>query len=506
MRIPVTTRLAIEDFQSGQVTVPISKTQNVVYGKRADGRIFATQRPGINLEQNASDDVADTQGRGVYYWSAVDATYFVNNDTIYKSNYAGPLGVNITAGTQRVDMFEVGQYLVLIDAENNQGWTIDSTVAGGTTLVEITDVDFPPKQTPARTLAKGGASLNDTMYVYCTDGTIWNSSVEDPTAWAGTDFISSEVFADGGVMMYLHNQHLAAIGNRSIEFFYDAGNETGSPLNARIDIVYDIGAADFHSAWAEANQVFFVGITSSGDAGVYRLSGLKLDKVSDNDLDSLITTAITKDSISVIGSGFSAGGRAFYILTVYSLLSGSIAPAETYVYDNTIGWTTWELMHDGINRCPVVDWTQGVSTRAGEGILSNGDLVSPLDDFNPVDSTEATGWVEDGWVEPGWVTSTSADGTNISMEIIPGPGDFGSRNRKFQGELRWVGIPTSTSQNLLVQWSDEGNDNYNTGSNIDVSNIKNSLSRGGSFYMRNYKMTYAGSEKLEIEALEGDFS
>lgn len=503
MRIPVTTSLTIEEFSGGVITVPVSQTKNCIYGRRASGQIFATQRPGINIFEDASGTVSDIQGRGIIYWDEVDALYFVNNDTVYKSSYGAPLAATMSAGTERVDMFVIGSYLVILDSENNEGWYITS--GASTTLVAISDLQFPPNQTPALTLAKGGAVLNKTLYVPTTNGELWNSDTEDPTAWASTDFIEAEINTDGGVMAYLHNEHIAYFGNRSIEFFYDAANTTGSPLNVRQDISYDIGAADRHSAWADADQVFFIGITSSGDAGVYRLTKFALDKISENDLDSLLTTGLTTNNIQLVGSGFSAGGRSFYILTLYYVSAGSISQVASYVYDSTGGWSVWELEHSGINDFPLVAWTQGVQTRAGQGILANGDIVTVNDDFNPVDSTEASAYVADGYVADGYVVEIEGTGANINMEIITGSGDFKTRNVKYQSELRLVHTATSTADTITVQWSDNGNNNYNTGRTLDLSNLNSRLTRCGRFRTRNFKLTYNGSNKQEIEAIEGEF-
>ena len=503
--IPIVTELAIEEFAGGVVTIPVSMCTNVVYGKRPSGNIFATQRPGINTFEDASATVADAAGRGVYYWGAVGSLYIVNHDTVYRNNYSTPLAVNVTAGTERVEIFEVGDYLMLLDIENNEGWYIDS--AAPTVLAAIADLDFPPNQTPAKTLARGGAELNKTGYVYTTDGEIYNSATEDPTSWALLDVINSEVRADGGVLLSKHTGHLAALGERSMEFFGDIGNPTGSTLSVRQDVVHDIGTVDHNTFYGDANASYFVGKSESGDLGVYLLQNFAISKISEPDLDSLLTMAIIADGVKAVGSGFSAGGRGFYILTLYNINSGVVNPETTFVYDSSTGfWNPWEHASSGIDSLPLVDWTRSGGTRSGTGILSNGDIVTILDDFNPVDSVEAQVYVLTDYVEPGYITDTSASGDIIPMEIITGQGSFGTQNDKFMGNLRIKGTPTTNSQTLTVQWSDEGNDNYNTGRTIDISNPKNKLNRCGKFKTRNFKLSYAGSEQIEIEAIEGDIN
>lgn len=501
--IPIVTSLSIEKFSGGAITIPVSRCTNVVFGKRPSGVIYASQRPSINIFEDASSTVSDAAGRGVYYWNKAGARYFVNDDTVYKDSYSAPLAANISAGTERVEIFEVGDYLVILDAENNEGWYIE--IGASTTLLAISDTAFPPNQTPALTLARGGAELNKTLYVYCTNGEIFNSAVEDPTSWNVLNFINSEVRSDGGVAMFKHSDHLFALGNRSGEFFYDNANPTGSPLNVRQDITHDVGTVDQNTYFGDANASYFVGMTESGDVGVYLLANFSLNKISEPDIDSFLTSAIVTDSVKVVGSGFSSGGRGFYVLTLYNINGGVVTPDTSLVYDSSTGfWNVWELAHDGINDFPLIDWTRSTGTRAGNGILSNGDIVTAADDFNPQDSIEAQVYVLTDYVEPGYISDTSSGGVNIPFEIITGSGSYGTQNDKFMDKVRIKGTPTDTSQLLTVQWSDEGNDNYNTGRTIDLSNPKNKLNRCGKFKTRNFKLSGAFDEQVELEGIEAE--
>lgn len=501
-RIPVTTSLGIDNFSGGVINVTSSSTVNAIFGTYADGRPFATQRPSINIFEDASDTTADAQGRGIYYWDAVGAKYFVNKDTVYKDNYSSPLAVTLTAGTQRVEFFEVGNYLVIVDSENNDAWYINTSA--DTTLAEITDVDFPPKQTPALTLAAGGASLNGKLYVMATDGTIWNSATEDPTSWNALNFTSAEISPDDGVCLAMQGQDLVAVGTRSLEFFYDNANPTGSPLNVRTDIDHAIGTVEFSTVWADGNRVFFVSLNPSGDCNLMMLSNFQIQKIAPSDLDTFITSSIITDSLKVVGSGFSTAGRSFYLLTVYSV-STVVTPYTTVVFDTSSGtWSSWELMHTGINDFPLINWTRSTVTRAGEGILSNGDIVTVADDKNPQDTTKAQVYVVADYVDDGYITDTAGSGENIEMILIPGPQDFGTRQYKYADNLKIVTTPEATTQNITVQWSDEGNDNYNTGRTLDLSNHNNKLTRLSRFRTRNHKLTFSGDEQVEIEAIEFD--
>jgi len=499
--VPITTELSIEEFAGGVITVPQSMCTNIIFGKYPSGNVFATQRPSVNVFEDASVSVADVKGRGVYHSNLIDDRYFVNDGVVYKGSYSAPLAQNITPGTERVDFFEVGDFLVIIDSENNEGWFI---AAGNPVLLQaITDVAFPPNQTPALVLAKGGAELNGTMYVYTTDGQIWNSAVEDPTSWNILDSITSEVRSDGGVALFKHTDHIAALGERSLEFFYDNANPTGSPLNSRTDVSHDIGSVDHNTFFGDSNSSYFCGLTASGDVGVYLLQNFAIKKISKNDIDSLLTSAIVTDGLKVVGSGFSSGGRGFYILTLYNLNGGVIAPDTSVVFDSSTGfWNIWNLDSLGIGQFPLVGWTRSSGKRAGNGILSNGDIITVKDDFKPEDTFEAQIYVDADYVEPGYITDSGSIGVQIPFEIITGSGSFGTQDTKYLGTTRIKGIPTNSSEQLLVQWSDESNQNYNAGRTIDVSNQKNKLNRCGSFKRRNFKLSGAFNERVEIESVE----
>jgi len=502
-RIPVITNLSIDSFSGGVVTKVASSTKNAVFGTYSDGRVYATQRPSINIFEDASATVADEQGRGIYYWNKVDARYFVNKDTVYKGDYSSPLAATMTAGTDKVYFFEVGDYLVIIDPENNEGWTISS--AASTTLVEITAAAFPPKQTPTLQLAKGGVSLNGTLYVGATNGEIWNSAVQDPTSWNILHFTSAEISPDDLVMLDKHADHVAAYGTKSLEFFYDNANPTGSPLNVRSDISHNIGTIDHDTTWSDGKNVYFVSLNPSGDFNVMQMNGFQVGKVSNDDVDTFITSAVIVDNLKMVGSGFTAGGRAFYCLTVYYESSDVVTPLTTLVFDASApAWSFWELAYTDVDRFPVIGWTRSTSTRAGDGMLSNGDIVTVGDDKNPQDSTEAQVYVLADYVDPGYISDTSSSGDNIEMEIVTGQNDFGMRTYKHMDNLRIATTPTPSSQNITVQHSDEGNDNYNTGRTIDLSNENNKLTRLGRFRTRNFKLTYSGDEQCEIEGIECD--
>ena len=500
MRVSLTPDLHINAFTGATITEKDSGITNGIVEKRGDV-LYLTQRPSIDVFEDASVNVADARGRAIYYWDSASDLYFLNNDTIYKNSHASSVSSSPTAGTKKCKFLEVGTELVLLDAENDQGFTITT----GDVVTEITDTDFPPKQTPAVALAYGGAVLDKYLFVLGEDGIIYNSAIGDATTWAALDYLDAERSNDGGQYLGKHHDNIVVYGDRTIEFFYDAANSTGSPLNRRQDVAYQIGCASGESVWEEGDRSFFVGNDFSGSLKVFSLESFSVKKISTSTIDSLITQAVTKDGYYINGSGFSASGHTYYILNIYLTPSDS-SPNTTLVYDDATGlWGEWETTVNGLTKFPLIEWTtrNGTQSRYGEGILFNGDLITVNDNFVPQDTLLASTYVTTGYVATGYVLESGETGTAINLNVRTGQSDGGDDVKKKLPNIRHVGDKTTTSQNLTVKWDKENNSSFNSGVTIDTSKFQR-VNRLGSFRRINFELDYSGTEVLRLEALEGN--
>lgn len=497
-RLPLAVDLKINAFNGATITELESGITN---GIIEDGKL--TQRPSIDVFEDAGTHVADARGRGIFYWDEASALYIINNGTLYKNSQASVLSTAPTAGSKKCKFLVVAGTLLLIDTENSEAFTITT----GGTVTEITDTDFPPKQASPVSLAYGGAILDGYFFVMGTDGVIYNSNLLAPATWDALGFISAERDPDGGQYLGKHHDNLVALGVKTTEFFYDNANSVGSPLNRRQDISYNIGCSNGESVWEEGDRMFFVGVNSSGALGVYTLVNFSIKKVSSSSIDSFLTQAIVKDGYTAVGSGLSAQGHVFYILTVH-LHPDDIIPYITLVFDSSSGlWGEWETSINDITKFPLIDWTTrtGVVPRYGEGILSNGDLITINDNMIPQDTLLATTYVTEGYVETGYISDSGGAGTAITMKSRIGMYDGGADVVKFASDLRHVGDLTTTSQNLTIRWANENNSSFNAGTTVDTSKFSK-IRRMGMFRRRNHEIEYSGDEIVRLEALEGNLN
>lgn len=510
--IAIPTNMGIEKFDGAVITRLSAYIENGVVGTFPNGNKFVTQRPSFSTIEVAADQAVDAMGRGIYFWRLVNNTYICNYDTIYVDGYTTALAAGITAGKDRVYWAELADKLFMLDVEGNAAYYIDD--AAPTTLNTITDADFPDTSL-SYTLADGCAVLDNTLYVLANltannAAYIYGSDLNDMTAWDGNNYITASKNSDRGVYIGKHKDNIFVLGNESLEFFYNAANEVGSPLSARQDLSYNIGCADGQSVFIDNDDVYFVGKSSTSGLGVYRLRNFELEEISISSIDSYLTSSITNEGLSVVGSGLFTQGMLFYILTVYNGEASSMSPQETLVYNSTTGiWTFWEHSSSTVSQFPLVQWVSandvsGANTATGKGIFSNGDWIECRDDFIPSDRSGSSGVFVDDVFVSGTFSETSTLGDAIVMTILCGHNNFDTQNRKSMDQLRPVCDSTEAVQTLSLRWTDDNHVTYTTARTLDLSNANDKLTRLGPFRSRNIELSYSGSEAIRLEGLEAE--
>lgn len=505
MKIPLQANLDIRKFSGAGITEYRSGMTNVTYNS-ADKT--STQRPSIDITEDSTTITAlNDRGRGIYYWENNAKRYIVHDNDVYETTQNSTSVGTISAGTERVTMLEsIGTpRMVILDAENDEGWTMDAA----TTVTKITDAQFPS------TLTHGGVEMDGFLFVMDEDGVIYNSDTLDPTAWRATSFVNAEREPDKGVYLAKHHDHIIALGTRTIEFFYNASNPTGSVLNRRQDISYNIGCASGLSVWEDGDVIFFLGSNPTGQIICYKIENFKVSPVSEGSLSSYFAQLLTVDSIKIQFSGLSFMGKRTLIVTPYVLSGTNILPKISIGYDSVTGlWGFINTAANGHTTLPIMAWTRRtggqnatVSARTGEGILYNGDLITVNDRLLPVDTVLGYSVFEAGVFEAGVFEETSDIGSNIDVIIRTGMNDFDSGYRegsryKFQSKEAVLMESTTSAQTVTIKHSDENSKSFGTGRTVDTSSDRKELFRGGRFMKRNYQLEYSGNEQVYFESLD----
>lgn len=240
-----------------------------------------------------------------------------------------PLG--IIPGVGRVQMthnqFKTG-YQVLVENGQGGGGYVYNTVDD--TFAKITDEGYP------------GSISSDYLDSYLLGveplGRFWfHSNLADATDYNTLDRYEAEAAPDKIVGLAVSQFEVVVFGQRTIEFFFNAGGQTGTFQNRRQSITR--GCASRHTIQKLDNTLFWLG----DDGVVYRMEGYAARPVSTRALEKAISGYNWAEAIAFT---WEDRGHKVYYLTFpdgqtfgYDVVSGLWHRRESF------GINRWRLSH-----------------------------------------------------------------------------------------------------------------------------------------------------------------
>lgn len=559
VRLPLLTSAHIDSFTGATVNNEAGRIYNGIVDKYTSesDRPYVTQRPHISMFIDASATVGvGTKGRGVYFWAINAKRYIVNDDTVYQDDYTTALtvydpgagGAGLTSGTEKVYFAEFATanatYLFIINPEGNQVFVISS--AADTVLINLQDIwtqvgdtgtgapfhasdSWDLKGLPnltgndqdashvglGFTLCHGAVVLDQYLFLGTKEAQIFNSNVGDFLAWDPLGTITCEREEDQLLYIDKSKDHVLGFGERTLEIFYDAANAApASPLSPRADIFYNKGIISGETAWRNGDEIYFLGLDPAGDFHFNIFREYQIEDVSPSTLDSYLKQGRTEAALTPKVVGLSTGHHTYIVLTLYDD-SDPPVPQISWVYDNENNyWYEWETNLLGNIRFALQGWTIRTPETpvVAEGILSSGDLVKVVDNFQPIDTSADLGYFAEDYefdtsAAGGYDAFGAPETSNINMKILISNFDADSTDRKFMHCLKYVGNRTDNSQILFVRWNDDSRMStaWTAQEQIDLS-TRTQINRLGSFERRAFEVEYSGNEQIRIEALESDLT
>ena len=166
---------------------------------------------------------------------------------------------------------------------------------------------------PSGSMVPGTAYFDTYVFVMTEDGKIWNSQPNDPTKWDALDFITAEAEPDKGVALAKHFNYLVAFGQWSTEFFYDAGNATGSPLLPNQTMRIEFGCANGDSVVEMQQTVVWVAVGRNTGRTVLMLDGTRPVQISDVSVERILNQSNLEN---VRAYSLKISGHYFYVLNL----------------------------------------------------------------------------------------------------------------------------------------------------------------------------------------------
>jgi hypothetical protein len=345
-----------------------------------------------------------------------------------------------------------------------------TTITGGPTVSAQASASlnsFPANPVPGLVYLDG--------YVFAMDsqGQIWQSDNENPTAWGALNYTSAKSEADNGKAIARHLNYIVAFKEWTADFFFDAGNATGSVLSINQSAHMEIGCADGNSIQNPEQTLIWMGNVIEGGRGIYMLNGLSPGKVSTKAVETFLNASNLSGTYSWL---YKIAGHTLYglVLTDQNV---------TLVYDiQENEWHVWTTSKDNIGggenyfECSFV--TQFPYNSGSFYVLDavNG-LVFTLSPTNYVDPFGP-----------------------IRMRIVTDRMDFNTFAFKVGSALTIFG--DQINDVMQVRHTE---DDYNTWSqyrNINLNLQKPCLYQLGRFRRRAYEFLYTGNNPLRLEKVD----
>ena len=344
----------------------------------------------------------------------------------------------------------------------------------GGAWTQITDGDFPPNIGTPEPITPYIAHLDGYMFVMSTNGKIWNSDVNSIANWTASSYITAQAAADNGTAIARYKDYIVAGGTRSIEFFYNAGNPTGSVLSPVANSVINIGVAradnNIPTMRTIGDTLYFIGV-DSGVYGFYQLAGNQAKKISTQAVDKFFSPG--DDLVLGIAGGFMLNEKRHIMFNSVSNGTKNFC----YCIDNDFWWTlTLASQAKSINA--IVSGTVSGDARTYFNNYSAAANVYRFDD-----------------------TDFRDDSSAYTMTVRTNGLDFDTDEEKFVSDI-WLNADTQASGTATLEKSDDDYGSWQTLGTFDMTKHEKRITRCGSHRgERAYRLTHSANTAFRARSL-----
>lgn len=418
---------------------------------------------------------------GIHYWDATTRLVVVSTKHIgiWDSSTGGLISdtaytgfTNTTVGVNFVEfLYTAGTSTLII----SDGFTFGELNAANV-FTECVDPDRPSQFNNFPVFMDGYLFLSQ------DNGNIVNSDLNNPLSWSPSNFISADSYPDRLKGLARVGTYLVALGSQSCQWYYDAGNPTGTPLAIVQGATQQIGY--IQGLVSGENEIYFVGKGAKGAASVYKIAGLKItDLGSPTARRWLNTTSVSNNNRGHI---ITMNGHRFFMV----ILNRDNSPIQTYLMD--LENNMWSSM------------TLGADTAGAFFFSSTQAFVQNI----TASYAQSTTWlsVYGARTVLGFRSDLYKDSNvNYTVKFTTQPQDFGTYRIKFGARLLLACDQTASSSLCSVSWSDNDLTTFSTPRTVDLQYQYTQLYALGSFRKRSWQITYTDAFPMRWRSIELDY-
>lgn len=375
----------------------------------------------------------------------------------------------VAAGTSDVGFC---QYLTSTNTTSvifTDGTTL-SQVSTAMALTVCADADLPTPHLPIPVFFDGYLLL-----VKANTNDCYNSDLDLPLSWTPGNFISAEKNPDVLTGISTINDYFVLLGSESIEFFYDAGNPTGTPF-ARNDTFIKLNG--FYSGLTKyGNSLVLISTPDSGTPDISILDNFTLKSVGNQAIRRRL--ASFGNSTAWVGNIIPSNGTNLYIFQ---------QPGQKayYIDLNTGLWGLYNWANTG--GFPIVNSenaaTAGISSFF---VMSNSIAIYYIN---------STGLYTDA-------------GVVFTATVVTDKERFDTHNQKFISSLSiWADRcdDVVSSNPINVSFTTDDYQTYSTPRSVELNHERVNLQQWGRFRYGAFKITHQVAAPFKLYKLQADMN
>lgn len=389
----------------------------------------------------------------------------------------------------------------------------------------------------------GTVYLDGFYYIMDTNSRIWGSNLDDLVNWASTNLVTANQAGGSAVALARSQNYIVAFKDLTSEFFYNAGNASGSPLSPVPNAFTQIGCAQGFSIQDIEGAVFWISRSEAAGRGVHMMRGMDQQKVSTPDVDRVLNAS---DLTTVYSGSINLDGHRLYIISI-------VNEDLTLAYDmDSQRWYEWSLYAAAAN-VNVTSITRSGTlvtvTCSGAHGLADGDPATiagavqteynGLQQVNVVSSTVFTYEIATTPATPatGTITVTPYAETyykyvmmagyqnyNVALHVSDGemylidpethlddglPINFLTRSQRLDGgtlDYKRMSRATLISDRLastaMIRYSDDDAQTWSKFRQVNLADAEPMIRRVGAFRRRQMEVRHVKNALVDMQAIE----
>lgn len=328
VEVPKRVQLGV-DFDSRDDT--FARTARIVNGyaeRVSQDEYYIYKRPGLSAIQFPT---TGGTGKGVFFFErsiGLGKLISIVGTKVYSHNLltlAGTLiGTLMVAPSNFIRAIVMPQGLtgnVLVFGDGTTAYFTD-----GATVTQLLGPPVAANGFPFGTdsFIRGWAYLDGFLFVMrAPRDVLGTTNLDDPILWNLLNVIQARSEPDGGVFLAKHLNYVTAIKQWTTDFFYDAGNPTGSPLTYVQGATLPYGALHAMTVQEIDGMLIWIATNRTSGPQCVILEGMRPQIVSTPSVERILKTGSGDGWFSAV---FKLGGHRFYVASTQNV-------GFTLVYD-----------------------------------------------------------------------------------------------------------------------------------------------------------------------------